>query len=936
MRVAVLRGSMSLSVWLTLLLTISVSTSVLASSAFNAYDCDTPLGMESGQIPDSAISASSSYVPNVGPRNGRLKVEQAGGAWCPKNAVEKDIREFIQIDLGSTHVVTGVQTQGRFDHGRGQEYTEEYILEYWRPGLRDWKQYYGSNGKAILSGNSDTATIITHKLLPLIFATKVRVLPYSLHRRTVCLRMEVLGCLAKGGVKTYNITKDKSWDSIPGLSDLSYDGEKWNGFFTNGLGKLADGTLGGDEVKVDSTGNGKGNGWVGWRNDSFPKNFIDILFEFDQIRNFSMVHIHCNNAFTKNVQVFAKARIFFSVGGMFYGGKTITYSYMPDRVLENSRDVAINLHGNVAKFIKLQLHFENAWIMLSEISFDSEIFTGNITEEKEDLSDDADIIDNGPGVVDVPWDNVEMGISARKENEDSNNTEVVIGALMALTFLVFGVFMILILLNRRHKLQGSPSAFFRNPFGVNINMKDILANLSPLNSASTSTTHRPGVNSYTHHIPSSNSNQDTSLTSDQEPVTYEPTPQLHYYPNTYATLKKTSSGNNSDVSPCIETRADLESDLTENCMGYMAILNGGPPVSATINDTHHIINGSYSSLVVKPNMVCPQRMNATIQYNSDPPSRKRYHTAPREKNRMAPPVVQWNISPSMGQSYKCREGEVVPIPRYCLRVLERLGSCHIGEVIICETEDIELPTEKVAVRTCRGDSLREIRFLSSLQDPNLVSILGVCTGEQPPWLIMEYPAQLGDLVQHLNSTDNLTYGTLMYIASQVASAMKYLESKNVVHKDLAARNCLINEDYIVKVGDIAMCNPVYSKDYDEIGSRPPAPIRWLPWESILLDRYTCQSGVWSFAVTLWEILSLCRDKPFPHLTNEQVIQNAEHMYYGGELQVFLPKPSLCPREIYELMCECWRRDQSMRPTFKQIYLFLKRSTNYKSNLDLRC
>lgn len=26
-----------------------------------------------------------------------------------------------------------------------------------------------------------------------------------------------------------------------------------------------------------------------------------------------------------------------------------------------------------------------------------------------DMSDDADIIDNGPGVVDVPWDNVETG-----------------------------------------------------------------------------------------------------------------------------------------------------------------------------------------------------------------------------------------------------------------------------------------------------------------------------------------------------------------------------------------------------------------------------------------------------------------------------------------------------------------------------------------------
>lgn len=33
-------------------------------------------------------------------------------------------------------------------------------------------------------------------------------------------------------------------------------------------------------------------------------------------------------------------------------------------------------------------------------------------------------------------------------------------------------------------------------------------------------------------------------------------------------------------------------------------------------------------------------------------------------------------------------------------------------------------------------------------------------------------------------------------------------------------------------------------------------------------------------------MSLAREKPFQHLTNDQVIQNAEHMYYGAELQVF--------------------------------------------------
>lgn len=76
----------------------------------------------------------------------------------------------------------------------------------------------------------------------------------------------------------------------------------------------------------------------------------------------------------------------------------------------------------------------------------------------------------------------------------------------------------------------------------------------------------------------------------------------------------------------------------------------------------------------------------------------------------------------------------------------------------------------------------------------------------------------------------------MYMGAQIASGMRFLESKNLVHKDLAARNCLVGRSYTVKVTDIAMCSDLYKKDYSDIGGRPPAPIRWLPWESILLVR----------------------------------------------------------------------------------------------------
>lgn len=45
--------------------------------------------------------------------------------------------------------------------------------------------------------------------------------------------------------------------------------------------------------------------WVGWRNDSIGLNGkpVEMVFEFDSIRNFSSIILHTNNMFSKDVQV---------------------------------------------------------------------------------------------------------------------------------------------------------------------------------------------------------------------------------------------------------------------------------------------------------------------------------------------------------------------------------------------------------------------------------------------------------------------------------------------------------------------------------------------------------------------------------------------------------------------------------------------------------
>lgn len=46
-----------------------------------------------------------------------------------------------------------------------------------------------------------------------------------------------------------------------------------------------------------------GEGWVGWRNDSRNGQPVEIIFEFDAVRDFTSLSIFANNQFTKDVQV---------------------------------------------------------------------------------------------------------------------------------------------------------------------------------------------------------------------------------------------------------------------------------------------------------------------------------------------------------------------------------------------------------------------------------------------------------------------------------------------------------------------------------------------------------------------------------------------------------------------------------------------------------
>ncbi|XP_033124402.1 uncharacterized protein LOC117122770 [Anneissia japonica] len=157
-------------------------------------ECVAPLGMESGKIFDSQLSASSKNANKYGAKCGRLnsKHSSAGSCnccWLFESA--SDTQAWIKIDMLIEHNITGIQTQGRPGH---DHWAKLYTISYSKVNeLGDTVITDGYGRAKMFDGNWDRNGVRTHYFNPVIQAVSIKI-NVKVWKNFLAMRVEVLGC----------------------------------------------------------------------------------------------------------------------------------------------------------------------------------------------------------------------------------------------------------------------------------------------------------------------------------------------------------------------------------------------------------------------------------------------------------------------------------------------------------------------------------------------------------------------------------------------------------------------------------------------------------------------------------------------------------------------------------------------------------------------
>ncbi|XP_043811710.1 proline-rich receptor-like protein kinase PERK3 [Manihot esculenta] len=136
-----------------------------------------------------------------------------------------------------------------------------------------------------------------------------------------------------------------------------------------------------------------------------------------------------------------------------------------------------------------------------------------------------------------------------------------------------------------------------------------------------------------------------------------------------------------------------------------------------------------------------------------------------------------------------------------------LGEGGFGQVFKATLDGEEVAIKKLKIIKLEN-KLEESEFLTCVNHPNIVKMIGLCREGSDRVLVLEFVPNK-TLTYHLHDEKNKTldWPTRMKIALESANGLLYLhQDRKIIHRDMKADNILLDNDFNAKVADFSLSN----------------------------------------------------------------------------------------------------------------------------------
>lgn len=207
-------------------------------------------------------------------------------------------------------------------------------------------------------------------------------------------------------------------------------------------------------------------------------------------------------------------------------------------------------------------------------------------------------------------------------------------------------------------------------------------------------------------------------------------------------------------------------------------------------------------------------------------------------------------------------------------------------------------------------------FLAQLgPHPFLPELLGVVSLRAPLVTVVE-ELENRDLLsflwrcrqEHADPPCEMTERRIFTMAKQVASALEFLHSKDLLHGNIRARSVLVSKEFTAKLWGL---HGVYTRKNQGATQRDdPSMKKWQAPELLARRPASQSSDTWSFGILMYEMATL-GEAPFAEIPVNELLQ----FHQRGKS---LKKPSNCSNTLYSVIKGCCQWKDQDRPTLAEV------------------